>query len=252
MKFPRWAYWLCFVLVSAFAWNVAGGLVAALLWTVLYLPVAVLRARDAGLSKWYGLRVLIPFVGLWETVHLGIAPTGRYSQPAVESADLNGLSQGVGAERPRPGDSQPATSEPIWLSRHKWLVVSVVALLVLASAAGAVMLKQRSSSSTIARCDSYLRQQLVSANHAITSNAMIDNVQREFTGCSRPIWNPQVVSFNRDHLGNIDLTFADSASDNTVTQPAAGVLRWVYVSSEQRWYSSALTDPSVLAPPTKE
>ena len=270
----RWAYWLCVVLVSAFAWNVFTDLVAALLWTVLYLLVAVLRARDAGLSKWYGLRVLIPFIGLWEFVHLGIAPTGRYSQSVNADVEL----PTAGADTPR---SMRRAS--------KWLLVAacVASGLAVLTIIGFVVrdIIKPSGSETVGLgqgtdCDTLLQAQLVTSplatvNAGNANQAIISIQAQRGDDCPVDAWNPEVVSTTahtatfpvfvprglsdstahvlsgsdtfraspaRDNVGNIGLNFrtvgVHSANGRPVTKPMDGASRWMFIAPQGQWYTA--------------
>ena len=204
------------------------------LFLVMYVPVAVLRARDMGFSWWSSLVItlgalFVPFLILW----LGIAK----STAGLQQWNLNKLFL-VG----------------IAVFMAIMAVIVVVAITMVPQPSGANPPNQPG----LTVCDTWLRAKLRSHDstpNTHATNEAIKTIQAwNPDQCPPGAWNPVVNDLGRDHLGNIDVKFWITNTNlrgTAVTLPADGTPRWVYLAEKRQWYSSKLDDRSVLTtPPT--
>ena len=209
-----------------------------LLFLVMYLPVAVLRARDIGFSWWSSVVItlvvgalFVPFLIIW----LGTAKS---------TAGL-----------------------PLWQANwNKLFLVGIavfIAIMAVIVVVAITMVPQPSGANPpnqpgLTVCDTWLRAQLNSSTATPNTNATNDAIEAIQAGrpaqCPPGAWNPVVNDLGRDHLGNIDVKFWTTNKNlrgTAVTMPADGKPRWVYLAEKKQWYSSKLDDRSVLTtPPT--
>ena len=142
--------------------------------------------------------------------------------------------------------------------RKKYVLIGAGALALLSVGAIAVltfMLTGNSPSpTTLGSCDTWLRQQLVGSPQA-TANAENANVvvaaiqDQRAADCSPSAWNPLVKNVSRDHQGRINIRFSTTGGISrgaTVTMPADSTPRWVYIATENQWYSSAEDSSPIL------
>ena len=236
-------YWLAVIAIVFLTFVLAGGLNPSQqtqidgstiqLFLVMYLPVAVLRARDMSFRWWSSVVItlvvlFVPFLILW----LGIAK----STAGLQQWNLNKLFL-VGIT----------------------IFIAIMAVIVVVSI---TMIPQPSGANPpnppgLTVCDTWLREQLDSP--AVTSvqnaNAAITDIQANRPNqCAPSAWNPVVHNVAKDHVGNIDVKFWITKTNlrgTAVTMPADGTPRWVYLAEKRQWYSSKLDDRSVLiTPPT--
>ena len=242
-------YWLAVIAIAFLTFVLAGGLNPSQqtqidgstirLFLVMYLPVAVLRARDMGFSWWSSVVItlvvgalFVPFLIIW----LGTAKS---------TAGL-----------------------PLWQANWNKLflvgiavfiaimaVIVVVAITMVPQPSGANQPNQPDQRGLTA-CDDWLRAQLRSHDatpNTHATNEAIENIQAwNPDQCPPGAWNPVVNDLGRDHLGNIDVKFWTANTNlrgTAVTMPADGTPRWVYLAEKRQWYSSKLDDRSVLTPP---
>ena len=112
-----------------------------------------------------------------------------------------------------------------------------------------------SDSPVLAKCDTWLREQLVTSHQATANvenvNAVVAAIQdQRATDCSPRSWNPLVRNVSRDHDTNIDVRFSTAGGISrgaAVTTTTEGVPRWFYLAAENRWYSPAEDSPPFLA-----
>ena len=130
-------------------------------------------------------------------------------------------------------------------------VLTLMAVAVIA-AVSAIM---TDDSNHLAKCDIWLREQLVTSREATANvenvNAVVAAIQDQRAGdCSPVSWNPLVTNISRDHESNIDVTFSTVGGisrDAAVTTTTEGAPRWFYLAAENRWYSPAEDGPPILA-----
>ena len=242
-------YWLAVIAIAFLTFVLAGGLNPSQLtkidgptiptiplFLVMYVPVAVLRARDMGFSWWSSLVItlvvgvlFVPFLILW----LGISK----STADLQQWNLNKLFL-VG----------------IAVFFAIMAVIVVVSITMIYKPSWGSQPDQRG----LTACDHWLRAQLRSYDstpNTHTANEEIESIQGwNPDQCPPGEWNPVVNKLGRDHVGNIDVRFSTTTTNlrgTAVTMPADGTPRWVYLAEKRQWYSSKLDDPSVLiTPPT--
>ena len=242
-------YWLAVIAIALLTFVLAGGLNPSQLtqidgptiptiplFLVMYVPVAVLRARDMGFSWWSSLVItlvvgvlFVPFLILW----LGISK----STEGLQQWNLNKLFLvGIAA------------------FFAIMAVIIVVAITLIYKPSWGSQPDQRG----LTACDHWLRAQLRSYDstpNTHTANEEIESIQGwNPDQCPPGTWNPVVNDLGRDHLGNIDVKFRITNTNlrgTAVTLPADDTPRWVYLAEKGQWYSAKLDDQSVLAtPPT--
>ena len=117
------------------------------------------------------------------------------------------------------------------------LSVGVIAIL-------AFMLTGNSPSpTTLAKCDTWMRQQLVAvpdaAANAANANTVVAYVQSQRPdSCPPSTWNPLVNDVARDDEGNIDIIFSTTTGNTggtAVTMPADGNPGWAYSADQNTW-----------------
>ena len=117
------------------------------------------------------------------------------------------------------------------------LSVGVIAIL-------AFMLTDSSPSpTTLAKCDTWMRQQLVAvpdaAANAANANTVVAYVQSQRPdSCPPSTWNPLVNNVARDDEGNIDIIFSTTTGNTggtAVTMPADGNPGWAYSADQNTW-----------------
>ena len=151
------------------------------------------------------------------------------------------------------------------ISHNVKVTAGVFAMLAVGIIVGLVIILKEDlpSRETLAKCDAWLRQQLL-ASPGATANAdngnfVVAHIQSQRPdSCPPSAWNPLVAKVAEDYVGNIDVQFSTTGSSRgaAATMPAEGTLRWVYSAAEGQWYSSGLEDPTILveqptAVPTK-
>ena len=247
LRLTRLGYWLAVIAITFLTFVLAGGLNPSQqtkidgstiqLFLVMYLPVAVLRARHMGFRWWSSVVItlvvlFVPFLILW----LGIAKsTAGLQQWNLNKLFLVGITvfiaimavivvvsitmvpQPSGANQPNP-PNQPTSLYATPGFESSWIL-------------------PRSHPSKTPTPPSRTSKPIVRTN--------AHQVHVEPSG-ERP--RPS------DHLGNIDVKFRITNTNlrgTAVTLPADGTPRWVYLAEKRQWYSSKLDDRSVLTtPPT--
>ena len=242
-------YWLAVIAIAFLTFVLAGGLNPSQLtkidgptiptiplFLVMYVPVAVLRARDMGFSWWSSLVItlvvgvlFVPFLILW----LGISK----STADLQQWNLNKLFL-VG----------------IAVFFAIMAVIVVVSITMIYKPSWGSQPDQRG----LTACDHWLQAKLRSHDstpNTHATNEAIKTIQAwNPDQCPPGAWNPVVNDLGRDHLGNIDVKFWITNTNlrgTAVTLPADDTPRWVYLAEKGQWYSAKLDDQSVLAtPPT--
>ena len=272
-RLTRLGYWLSILFIAFFAfvlhYSISGteeptlNLITGLLSTALYLPVATLRLRDMGLPWWVCFTTLIPFIGFFAALWLGIA------KPSIKFAE-----EATTAEQPPKPPGQMATAKatittllhrlPVKFQASKKHIIIGASISVLLVAAvittlAVALTEDGPDRVTLTKCDNELRTQLNSPEltpGVPNAKAAVKAIQEQrIESCRADFWNPLVTDIASDHLGNIDITFSTrpgNANGAAVTTPADGNQRWVYLAEENQWYSAKIGDPSRLAttPPT--
>ena len=131
----------------------------------------------------------------------------------------------------------------------------VLTLLAIATIATLSALIMTGDSPVLAKCDTWLQEQLVTSQQAAANaenaNAVVAAIQDQRTAdCSPIAWNPLVTNVSRDHDRNIDVRFSTAgriSRGRTVTTTKEGTPRWFYLAAENRWYSPAEDIPPILA-----
>ena len=148
-------------------------------------------------------------------------------------------------------DAEPKPSRP-----KKPILVGAGTLSVLAVATIAVVSAIMTDDlNHLAKCDTWLREQLVTSAQATANvenvNAVVAAIQDQRTAdCSPTSWNPLITNVSRDHDSNIDVRFSTAGGifrDAAVTTTTEGAPRWFYLAAENRWYSPAEDSPPILA-----
>ena len=239
-------YWLAVIAIAFLTFVLAGGLNPSQqtkidgstiqLFLVMYLPVAVLRARHMGFRWWSSVVItlvvlFVPFLILW----LGIAK----STAGLQQWNLNKLFL-VG----------------ITVFIAIMAVIVVVSITMVPQPSGANQ-PNPPNQTDLTVCDTWLQEQLDSpeVTSVQNANAAITDIQANRPNqCAPSAWNPVVDNVAKDYVGNIDVKFwitNTKLRGTAVTMPADGTPRWVYLAEKRQWYSSKLDDRSVLAtPPT--
>ena len=123
------------------------------------------------------------------------------------------------------------------------LSVGVIAIL-------AFMLTDSSPSpTTLAKCDTWMRQQLVAvpdaAANAVNANTVVAYVQSQRPdSCPPSTWNPLVTNVTRETSGNIEVNFSTvtgQARGTAVTMAANGATSWAYSADQNTWDSRQWT-----------
>ena len=150
---------------------------------------------------------------------------------------------------------QTDESQPKRPAKPILLGAGVLTLLAFATIAAVWIFNQTGDSHNLAKCDTLLQTQLASspqlAENAGNANELIDAIQdQRAADCPRDSWNPVVTNITRNHEGNIDVTFSTLPGQTrgmSVTMPAEGTQRWVYLAAKGQWYSVATDGPQTLA-----
>ena len=247
-RLTRRGYWLAVLFITFFTLVLAGGLAQSqltqidgliiLVFLVMYLPVAVLRARGMGFS-WWASAIMILVVGvlfflvlfLW----LGIAKS------TTNSAQTHW---------------KPKWNKIIIIGSIAIVATLVAASLLFTETNGSPRENNTTAVQGLAKCDAQLREQLLTASgatsEASTANTIITVIHAQRPdSCPPGAWNPVVNDVDNDHQGNVDIRFQTSSANvrgTPVTLPADGTPRWVYLAEKDQWYSAKISDPSVLAP----
>ena len=156
---------------------------------------------------------------------------------------------------------EPANNEDKPKRQAKPILIGagVLTLLGVATIATLSALIMTGDSPILAKCDTWLQEQLVTSREATTNvenvNAVVAAIQdQRAADCSPISWNPLVTNVSRDHKSNIDVRFSTAGGISrgaTVTTTTEGAPRWFYLADENRWYSPAEDSPPILAaPPT--
>ena len=176
----------------------------------------------------------------------------RAYQPETSSQQIQ-----TSEAQPDPWEETPPkkSKKPILIGASTLTLLAVAAIVVLA-----LMLNGDSPArANLESCDTWLRQQLVdspqAAANAENANTVVAYVQSQRpNSCPPGAWNPLVTNVSRYHKGNIDISFSIAIGNTrgtTVTMPADGTPRWVYIATENQWYSSAEdSSPILVVPPT--
>ena len=210
-----------------------------------------------GLPWWVCFTTLIPVIGFFAALWLGIA------KPSIKFAQ-----ETTAAEQPPNPPGQLATAKaaintllhrlPVKFQTSKKRIIigaGIGVLLVAAviTALAVALTEDRPDRATLAKCDNELRTQLNSPElppDVPNANAAVKAIQEQRAeSCRADFWNPLVTDFASDYLGNIEVTFSTKPSNvngAAVTTPAEGSQRWVYLAEKEQWYSSKLGEPSVL------
>ena len=131
----------------------------------------------------------------------------------------------------------------------------VLTLLAVAAIAAVSALITTSNSNHLAKCDTWLQEQLVTSQQAAANaenaNAVVAAIQDQRTAdCSPGAWNPLVTNVSRDPEHNIDVRFSTVGSiarGTAVTTTTEGATHWFYLAAENRWYSPADDSTPILA-----
>ena len=149
--------------------------------------------------------------------------------------------QGYPWEETKPKKSK----KPVLIVAGALALLSVGAIAILA-----FMLTDSSPSpTTLAKCDTWMRQQLVAvpdaAANATNANTVVAYVQSQRPdSCPPSAWNPLVNNVARDDEGNIDIIFATTTGNTggtAVTMPADGNHGWAYSADQNTWDSRQRT-----------
>ena len=163
----------------------------------------------------------------------------RAYQPETSSQQIQ-----MNEAQPYPWEETPPkkSKKPILIGASTLTLLAVAAIVVLA-----LMLNGDSPArANLESCDTWLRQQLVgspnAAANAENANTVVAYVQSQRAdSCPPGAWNPLVTNVSRDHEGNIDISFSTTTENTrgtTVTMPAEGTPRWVYLATKNQWYST--------------
>ena len=86
--------------------------------------------------------------------------------------------------------------------------------------------------------------------NAANANAVVAAIQdQRADSCPPSAWNPLVTDVSRDHQGRINISFSTTTGNiqgTAVTMPADSTPRWVYLATENQWYSSAEDSSPIL------
>ena len=143
--------------------------------------------------------------------------------------------QGYPWEETKPKKSK----KPVLIVAGALALLSVGAIAILA-----FMLTDSSPSpTTLAKCDTWMRQQLVAvpdaAANAANANTVVAYVQSQRPdSCPPSTWNPLVNNVARDDEGNIDISFSTTTGNTggtAVTMPADGNPSWAYSADQNTW-----------------
>ena len=143
--------------------------------------------------------------------------------------------QGYPWEETKPKKSK----KPVLIVAGALALLSVAAIAILA-----FMLTDSSPSpTTLAKCDTWMRQQLVAvpdaAANAANANTVVAYVQSQRPdSCPPSTWNPLVNDVARDDEGNIDIIFSTTTGNTggtAVTMPADGNPGWAYSADQNTW-----------------
>ena len=239
-KLTRPAYWILVVIAAYITYMMTGDTIDASTfwygsgyWTfiLVYMPVAAWRAHTMGYPWWICFAAALPIASLFIFFWLGLVPHANRRPPWGKIVRI-----GIAAFCAIMG------------------VIIVVAITMDIQPSGANPPNQPG----LTVCDTWLRAQLRSSTATPNTNATNDAIKAIQAGrpaqCPPGAWNPVVNDLGRDHLGNIDVRFRTTNTNllgTSVTMPADGKPRWVYLAETKQWYSSKLDDRSVLAtPPT--
>ena len=206
------------------------------IFLMMYLPIAILRARDMGYN-WFASVALSVVAGALFLPFLLMLLGITKSKTTIDK--LN---------------STKVFLIGIAAFFAIMAVIIVVAITLIYKPSWGSQPDQRG----LTACDTWLRAQLRSSTATPNTHATNDAIEAIQAGrpaqCPPGAWNPVVNDLGRDHLGNIDVKFWTANTNlrgTAVTMPADGTPRWVYLAEKKQWYSSKLDDRSVLTtPPT--
>ena len=167
-----------------------------------------------------------------------------------EPAGNDELFEATPSEEPANNEDQPKKrAKPILIG------AGVLTLLAVATIATLSALIMTDDSPVLAKCDTWLQEQLITSHQATANvenvNTVVTAIQdQRATECSPRSWNPLVTNVSRDHDSNIDVRFSTAGGISrgaAVTTTTEGVPRWFYLAAENRWYSPAEDSPPFLA-----
>ena len=188
-----------------------------------------------------------------ETPSPGNRPTADEWFAVTSSEELAGNDEQFEiepSEEPANNEHQPKRqAKPILIG------ASVLTLLGVATIATLSALIMTGDSPVLAKCDTWLQEQLITSREATANvgnvNAVVAAIQdQRAADCSPISWNPLVTNVSRDHKSNIDVRFSTAGGISrgaTVTTTTEGAPRWFYLAVENRWYSPAEDSPPILA-----
>ena len=180
-----------------------------------------------------------PTADEWFAVTSSEEPDGNYEQSEVEPS-----------EEPANNEDQPKRrTKPILIG------AGVLTLLAVATIATLSALIMTDDSPVLAKCDTWLREQLINSREATANvenvNAVVAAIQNQRAAdCFPRTWNPLVTNVSRDHDSNIDVRFSTVGGISrgiAVTTTTEGAPRWFYLAAENRWYSPAEDGPPIFA-----
>ena len=203
---------------------------------MMYLPIAILRARDMGYNWFASVALSVVAGAIFLPFLLMLLGITKYKTTIDKLNSTKVFLIGIAA------------------FFAIMAVIIVVAITLIYKPSWGSQPDQRG----LTACDHWLRAQLRSYDSTPNTHAAnedIENIQGwNPDQCPPGAWNPVVNDLGRDHLGNIDVKFLTTNTNlrgTAVTMPADGKPRWVYLAEKKQWYSSKLDDRSVLAtPPT--
>ena len=245
-RLTRLGHWLALIAIAFLTFVLAGGLNPSQqtqihgstisLFFVMYLPVAVLRARDMGYN-WFASVALSVVAGAiffpFLLLLLGIAK----SKTTIDKSN---------------------STKVFLIGIVAFFAIMAVIIVVTITLIYKPSWGSQPDQRGLTACDHWLRAQLRSYDSTPNTHAAnedIENIQGwNPDQCAPGAWNPVVNKLGRDHVGNIDVRFSTTTTNlrgTAVTMPADGKPRWVYLAEKRQWYSAKLDDRSVLAtPPT--
>ena len=203
---------------------------------MMYLPIAILRARDMGYNWFASVALSVVAGALFLPLLLMLLGIAKSKTTIDKLNSTKVFLIGIAA------------------FFAIMAVIIVVAITLIYKPSWGSQPDQRG----LTACDHWLRAKLRSHDstpNTHATNEAIETIQAwNPDQCPPGTWNPVVNDLGRDHLGNIDVKFRITNTNlrgTAVTLPADGTPRWVYLAEKRQWYSSKLDDPSVLTtPPT--
>ena len=245
LRLSRTWYWIAVVAITPLALAIAAMMRPSpnptlledpliRIFLMMYLPIAILRARDMGYNWFASVALSVVAGALFLPFLLMLLGIAKYKTTIDKLNSTKVFLIGIAA------------------FFAIMAVIIVVAITLIYKPSWGSQPDQRGLTS----CDHWLRAQLRSYDstpNTHAANEEIENIQGwNPDQCPPGAWNPVVNKLGRDHVGNIDVRFQTTNTNlrgTAVTMPADGKPRWVYLAEKGQWYSAKLDDQSVLATP---